>query len=302
MGDYSNVIDGMFNQGPKSLTTSNIGVNPDQSARAYELEQATGVPSSIINGDIDTFEQQHKTALASDIVGANPYISDYVNSHPMAAGASNDDWGQLDNTISQHLQGLRDTKGPMLGSLEALWQGTKGVVASMGDAFTHAGDDVPTDKGRLYFGLQAGLNNAVALGSSLINAPVTFLHDYAQAYGGDKAGEAVGGALEGVMANMVDIHGPEMQAAERAGIYLKSGEMPPNGVHPLIDKAKVEANQQALDILDSAVKEAQSSTTKERAPELFQNFVLAACSRRTDGDFVGTRSLEMYGDKVPDPR
>ena len=51
-----------------------------------------------------------------------------------------------------------------------------------------------------------------------------------------------------------------------------------------MDDAKVESNQAGIKALDEAVKEVQSSTTKERAPELFQNFVQQPCSRRTDGD------------------
>lgn len=298
MSDYSNVIQGMFSNGPKAQVAANINVNPDDSARAYELEKATGVPSSIISGDMESFEAQHKAAVAGDIVSGNPYIGEYVNSHPLASQVSNDDYGQLD-TISQHLQSLQNSTSTALGPLRGMLGGVRGVISSLGDAFTHGGDNVPTDN-RLRYSLEAGLNTATALGSSLISAPLTFLHDFAQASGGDEAGDVAGALGEGFMAGGTNVHGPEMEALDRASLWLRSGKVPPNGVHPLIDKAKLEANQSALDILDQAVKESQSSTTKERAPDLFANFVEQHIQDKRMG-ISGQRALELYGDKVPAP-
>ena len=72
-----------------------------------------GVPSSIIYWRCRySLRLQHKSALASDIVGGNPYISDYVNSHPLASKISNDDYGQLRCRLAQSLlkvNPLRDT-------------------------------------------------------------------------------------------------------------------------------------------------------------------------------------------------
>ena len=78
--------------------------DPDQAARAMELEKATGVPSTAIYGDVDGVEAQHTAALAGDIVRNNPHIADYVNSHPRNSG-SNGDLGQLDE-VSQRLDKL----------------------------------------------------------------------------------------------------------------------------------------------------------------------------------------------------
>ena len=77
--------------------------NPDDAARALELSKATGTDPSLIYGDLDGFQQQHKAGLAGDIVDNNKFIQNYINSHPMAAKVSNDDYGQLD-TISDKLK------------------------------------------------------------------------------------------------------------------------------------------------------------------------------------------------------
>lgn len=297
MTDYSNVIRSTFGTGARSQAVSNVDVNPDDAARAYELEKVTGVPSSIISGDLDSFESQHKALLAGDIVGGNPYIGEYVNSHPLAAQISNDDYGNLD-AVSQHLQPLSRTRNPILGPAESAWAGTKGVVSSLGDAFTHGFDNVSADKGRLEGSLEASVNTVVGLGSSLLNAPLTFLHEYAKSAGGEELGNIVGAFGEGVMST-IGTHTPEIEAATRVGPWVKSGEVPPNGLHPLIDQAKTEMNKSALEMLDGAVKEAQSSTTKERAPELFQGFVEQHLQDHRM-EISGQRAIELYGDKVPE--
>jgi len=89
---------------------SALDENADEAARALELSQATGVPSTAIYGDIDGFERQHKAALGSSIIGDNFHIADYLNSHPLAARVSHDDLGQLD-VASQHLSRLGDQSG-----------------------------------------------------------------------------------------------------------------------------------------------------------------------------------------------
>ena len=309
MGDYSNVIDGMFNQGPKSLTTSNIGVNPDQSARAYELEQATGVPSSIINGDIDTFEQQHKAALASDIVGANPYISDYVNSHPMAAGASNDDWGQLDK-VSQSL--LKVTPFANIYGSDAGYSVLKAATKAFGGAFegppgsTYMTPPKDIEEARAHPGY-----GALAAGVALAGlVPETGLRLLSGATAAVEAGGVE--AIKQATGKDVSESGENLlQTISDPGLWASIGLPDPleglsvrlahnAEMRKAMDDAKIESNQEGIKALDEAVKEAQSSTTKERAPELFQNFVQQHVQDARMG-ISGNKVLEMYGDKVPTP-
>jgi hypothetical protein len=87
-------------------TIGYIESSPDDAARALELEQTTGVNSSAIAGDLEGFERRSKSQLAGDLVRNNNYIADYINSHPMAAQLSSDDYGNLD-AASQKLVPLQ---------------------------------------------------------------------------------------------------------------------------------------------------------------------------------------------------
>ncbi len=82
-----------------------IESSPDDAARALELEQATGVNSSAIAGDLEGFERQTKARMAGDIVQNNNHVADYINSHPLAAQLSSDDLGNLD-AVSEKLKPL----------------------------------------------------------------------------------------------------------------------------------------------------------------------------------------------------
>src|SRR5690242_1697529 len=89
----------------RALVQAQAGLedSPDDAARAYDLGNATGTPPSIVHSDMERIDAQYKAKLTSGIVGNNQYIQDYVNSHPLAASISNDDYGQLDaasNAIS----------------------------------------------------------------------------------------------------------------------------------------------------------------------------------------------------------
>src|SRR6266851_3863013 len=69
--------------------------NPDDAARAIELGRATGIHPLAIHGD-DTFEPRVKAQMAAQIINNNDALQRYINSHPLAAKVSNDDWGGLD--------------------------------------------------------------------------------------------------------------------------------------------------------------------------------------------------------------
>ncbi len=98
MSEADSILAGINNtrQNAQATAVGAIDDDPDQAARAIELEKATGVNSSAIYGDVEGFEAQHKAALAGEIVKNNPHIADYINSHPLAASVSNGDLGQLD--------------------------------------------------------------------------------------------------------------------------------------------------------------------------------------------------------------
>src|SRR5215831_6107006 len=80
-------------------------VTPDDAARAYGHEKTFGVPASTIVDDVDGFEKEHKTVLTNGVIGYNQFLNDYINSHPMHAPISQNDWPKLDD-LSKKVQGF----------------------------------------------------------------------------------------------------------------------------------------------------------------------------------------------------
>ena len=80
----------------KGRVTFGLDANPDDAARTLDLSRSTGVPSSVIAPDLDHFDKSNQAQMARDLVMNNGQLRDYVNSHPLAAQVSNDDWGTLD--------------------------------------------------------------------------------------------------------------------------------------------------------------------------------------------------------------
>lgn len=311
MSDYSNVIQGMFSTEPQANVAASSDINPDQSARAYELEKATGVPSSIINGDLDSFERSSRTALANRVVSSNSYIQDYVQSHPLAASISNDDYGNLDK-LSQDL----------------------GTFAKLGKSFREGFGEQPIDTKKFYTGFSSDeeyakvsdmtghnqlatsmygvLGQGIGLAevgfeglSRSISGAIHASHDMLEGVGGKKLADDVAGMAEysmmrgdiGVKGLGGGAEGP-MQVLAKVKPWVDSGKLPPTGLHPEIDKLKAEANQSALDLLDEKVKDAQQSLTRERAPDLFHNFVEQHVGDATLG-LSGDAVLKLYADKEP---
>jgi hypothetical protein len=67
-------------------------------ARTVELERtagATGVPAPVIHNNQDEFESDYQKSLNNWIIKRNPHLQAYINSDPMAAKVSNDDWDNL---------------------------------------------------------------------------------------------------------------------------------------------------------------------------------------------------------------
>ena len=101
----------------RAKVTLGADANPDDAAQSIDLASTTGVPSSVVNADLDNFNKNYKASLARDLVLGNPQLREYVNSHPLAAQVSNDDWGNLDK-ISKS-SSLIGNISKMLGSV---WQ------------------------------------------------------------------------------------------------------------------------------------------------------------------------------------
>lgn len=280
MSDYSNVIQGMFGSGPSSQVTSNIDANPDEAARAIELEGASGVPASIIDGNVDEFETNHKAAMASSIVNASPYLTEYVNSHPLAAKVSNDDWGNLGG-LSSILNAFKGMITPPKAFSDEI-----GDFRRMGMGLVPSGEFDSHPK--IARALAAGLS-PVELGFRVLSGTV---QAGAQEVLGEKLGSQVGSALldPGLQATLEGIGPPGMIAASTLAMM--------NKLHPTAVKAAADMNKSGLDALNASADAAQQTATIGRAPQLVRQFV----EQHTQGAQIGlngAKVAELYGDRLP---
>ena len=89
-------------------------------------------------------------------------------------------------------------------------------------------------------------------------------------------------------------------AIQKGEPWLRDGKMPPPGVDPIYDQMHAAQAKEDISTLDDAVKEAQASATRDRAPNAFADFV-----RQHTGDSkIGVDAeavAKLYGDKVPTP-
>jgi Large polyvalent protein associated domain 22 len=308
-----------------------IDEDPDAAGRALEMEKDTGVPAQTIALDPENFEARHQAALVSHIVGQNPEIQEYINSHPMAAKVSTGDWGNLDD-FSNRLHRFT-MHGPLNIPSSVLTAAIKGFKTSYGDEpygewvyenpndaewiashpnITQALKDVgtiPEMAIRGFGGVLGAFHQAAKEG-------------YMQLGGSEEAADSFAREAAGLvefrmlqhdpklpteamkeLGKHVDIRAlaPELAKVGRAAeAYVKAGEEPPYGLHPAIDDVKKDQAKQDLDNLDEALQAAVKSQTRERSAELFTNFV----RQHTQDTAIGVDAeaiAKLYGDKTPEP-
>ncbi|HEX9613594.1 MAG TPA: twin-arginine translocation signal domain-containing protein [Candidatus Bathyarchaeia archaeon] len=100
--------------------------NPDDVAKAFNYSKDTRVDPSTIHENLDEFEQDYKSGLASRLIRDNPTIASFINAHPLHAGLIHDDLGRLDQ--------LTETLGKIhqSGGDSPLKQGVKGFAEGFG--------------------------------------------------------------------------------------------------------------------------------------------------------------------------
>lgn len=300
--------------------------DPEQASRADALSRATGMHPALVQGDLENIDKQVKTDLTGQIVNDNHFIQDYINSHPLAAGISSDDYGQLDAvSASVSKMGRRSVLGAAVeGFKEGFGEDAPGswMVKNEKDLewvrqnrLTAA--ILSTFAGPLEFALR--LPGGVIKGASQAAGEAT-----AQLTGSRDAGSDVEHHVHGMATTAMDFfmghaaqfphlpikeHNAELirQVAEAnkdivdafnaAEPYLRAGVEPPVGVHPVIDKVKVDQAKRDADNLKDALKEAQTSQTRERSPDLFADFI----RQHTEASiWINSEAVyELYKDKPP---
>ena len=84
-----------------------LEANPDDAAEAIDLSSITGAPTPWTMSNLDQQKDQIKKFAAQQLVLNNPDLVTYLQSHPMAASVSNDDWGTVDQFTNECSGGLR---------------------------------------------------------------------------------------------------------------------------------------------------------------------------------------------------
>ena len=318
--DYTDAVSSVIGDGTAAQASAvgSINDNPDEAARAIQLSDSSGVPAPVIYGDQSNFEQQHKAALAGSLIQNNPQLQTYVGSDPMAAKVSNDDYGQLDavSQATEKLNILSPTKAMIQGFQEGFdYQGQRddaqglmnfvdspiwrtAVRGAIGPAFG-ALDVTSHAFSGLVQGIAAGVKTdyQYLTGADETQANRLF-RDLIVAAQVGLAGEGVNGANYGLHPEMVKGINEASAAVDKSMPYLAAGQEVPVGVHPLVDKSKATQADTDVGNLKDALTEAQASATKERAPDLFRNFIAQHVGEQEVG-ISADAVKELYGDKVP---
>lgn len=256
----------------------NANAIPDEAGRALSISKETGIPASIVQTDLPGYDAHAKSQAAIKAV-QNPAIANYVNNNPMASQVSNDDYKQLDE-VSQYFLNLhedaihaRATVGVNSGIAEVaslmqsapgrerLFNALKELPGALGEGilgfFKTPGDvasgkiDLTTPEG-LSQGIGFGLG--VALGGRDIRT------------GRAADGGAKVSSPEDVEGFLSKVRG--MKTRAEIDEFLQSKTDKPHAELLQIEKANV-----AGEALDKAVEISQESKTKQRSPDLYEEFL-----------------------------
>lgn len=302
MSDYGDLISQSYGRSSPALplAVGNIDEDPDKAARAMDLARVTGAPASAIYGDLDEFERQHKAIAASDIIANNPQLGDFIQSNPMVPKLANDDYGNLD-AVSQKISQSWLPKGLRQ------WLDSDSIAQSLakgfGDAPIGYQSITPWEGHPVATSLAAAAVTVPEVFFRSVNAAITAASDIV-AQSGDAISPGLGRDLGAMLeAEAMGLTGrghpakPAMDVYSKVRPWIENGKEPPPGVLPEFDKARAEQNVTDLDQLKDITQEAQKSTTRERAPDLFKQFI----AQHTDAEIgiSGEAVAALYGDKVP---
>ena len=331
MNGYEDLISDFDNIAPTKAITS-LDQNPDDGARALALSRSTGVAPEVIHGDLSGFEQEHKQALTNGIVRNNDYIAAYIRGNKLADVVSNDDYGNLDNVsnVSQRLSeaidqskkfiqylpgfqilkaGFESFEQPMLRTQDVSQDGLAGALVRSADVIAKSGraimaapmvgpvnwvekvvHDMTGDAnlaGRISREFAGIIESEMGRGGSGIPHDVSNLNSYLMSLPREQRAPAL---------EQITKWNEAQTAAEP---WTKAGLEPPRGVHPLIDELKIKGNEENIARIDEVLAKAQESLTKERDPQLFENFIEQHVGDSTIG-ISADRIAALYGDKLPE--
>lgn len=283
--------------------------NPDQATQAISIGNDLGVAPTVVNSDFENFQKLHQDRTNAALVVGNPHLTQYVNSHPLAATVSKDDWPQMHEAA----QTAEQLNAP--GILHAGIAGFKAAFAGSDEEFQKYKDWLAQNPvfGNLF------IRQAAESGGAALDIGLRALQGIVQggaaaagaAYTAAGGNEAWGKRLTRDLIMGAQVAAPE--AVPEAGAisatvaefnkhfepYLKEGKVPPPGLSSEIDQVHIQQAEQDKAALSEALKAAQKTQTRERSPEMFQNLTSGIVSGN-----IGVKAdavAALYGDKVPAP-
>jgi hypothetical protein len=289
-----------------------LETNPDDAAEATDLSSITGAPAPWTLANLDEQKAQVKKMAAQQLVLNNPDLTSYIQSHPMAASVSGDDWGALDKYtrdagVFAKLNNVLNAPFAKIGEemeagMEAGWRGS-----DFSSEYAKAVDPTQNVMGfggaavaQAVYGTANTLLKAMGAGFGATVGAAKGLGETLAGEEGGRTGEAMGNWY--LMRGDMPLHGAEpVPKPEIPGrVWFEAGVEPPRGVDPKIDEAKAQINAQAVDQLEKNLESAMVSTTRERSPEMFANL-----SKQLYGDTtIGIHPdavQALYGEKLPEP-
>lgn len=254
----------------------NIGADGNTAGKSLNLSKKSGVPGVVIDADLPGFEQDYNTQQAGKIVQANSVIQNYLETDPLHAKISHDDYEHLDKVTQTAKEATHDSmlsqlgrEGEreggllqtipqflhMIGSPEgqsALWSALKNYpaefVKGMLDQVELPGNIA---SGKIDINSEEGLEQALGLGTliglgRLNKLPTT-------------------GKTSGAL--------PPKTIRPETEAMLQKNEIPPPGFDPIVDE--IHTKQAELDSvnLDRLINQREKSTTFARSVDAFEDFI-----------------------------
>lgn len=269
-------------------------VSPEEASRAVELSQVTGAPPQAVLTDVKSYGDELKRRMSWDLIRNSPELQAYVNSHPLAAAVSNDDWGVLGNIAEGKPSSLvgRFLNAPHRAIDDALSGAAEGFGSQpLGQWLTD-----PEVVGQAVAKRMQDSPATWAATSTLLAPFELMLRGGGGAVGGI-TGAAYGAGKQSMLVATGDPKLAESFGREMAGVaeselfrghdvphvWSEAGVQPPRGVHPELDAAKATANATGIDAIAQAMQQAQASATRARNPQMFENFAREVYGDQTVG-------------------
>lgn len=323
MSEYDDIVVDITRrqESARAQTIGGFDVTADDAARAVELGRSTGQDPNVLAADLKGFDEAHKRNMATAIIRQNLHLADYTNANPINAKLSQDDWGTLDK-VSSNLTSFRRLSGYPTRTAEGMiGAAAKGFQKGFGEgpigswlrdediknhplaSAVYSGVLAPVEGAlRALSGGMHGATEAVKAGAKESYQTFTGDEQGAERFSRDIAG-MVEMQLQGTGVHSIQVPAKMVEKAWReldsTKLWLDHGVEPPPGLSREIDRIKKKQNDADVANLDEMLSDAQRSTTRERDPDTFAEFI-----RMRDEGTIGIDAdaiLKIYGDKVPHP-